>query len=211
MRYNLNVSGRQYRLIRASLVHFQKSLTISEQGNFDELIDLLNDTLGSRYLISRYGSNWHFARLCNYATIHALPLEFGCNIINDAQDHISDYLKRSKLKDVFKSKDPLDDHSTVWMILEGFFPKYSFAIISPDHRVKGYFHQGGKMAGALELVKKGNKNDFNLNRYAVQMVISFYDTYFDMRKEKVEDQLVHLTDDWEALKVHSVNVPPWVD
>ena len=43
MRYNLNVSGRQYRLIRASLVHFQKSLTISEQGNFDELIDELDD------------------------------------------------------------------------------------------------------------------------------------------------------------------------
>ena len=43
MRYNLNVSGRQYRLIRASLVHFQKSLTISEQGYFDELIDELDD------------------------------------------------------------------------------------------------------------------------------------------------------------------------
>ena len=43
MRYNLNVSGRQFRLIRASLVHFQKSLTISEQGNFDELIDELDD------------------------------------------------------------------------------------------------------------------------------------------------------------------------
>ena len=40
MRYNLNVSGRQYRLIRASLVHFQKSLTI---GDFDELIDELDD------------------------------------------------------------------------------------------------------------------------------------------------------------------------
>ena len=43
MRYNLNVSGRQFRLIRASLVHFQKSLTISEQGDFDELIDELDD------------------------------------------------------------------------------------------------------------------------------------------------------------------------
>ena len=39
MRYNLNVSGRQYRLIRASIVNFQRSLTISEQGDFDELID----------------------------------------------------------------------------------------------------------------------------------------------------------------------------
>ena len=43
MRYNLNVSGRQFRLIRASLVHFQKSLTISEQGDFDKLIDELDN------------------------------------------------------------------------------------------------------------------------------------------------------------------------
>jgi len=33
MRYNLNVSGREYKLIRASLVNFQRSLTGSE---FDE-------------------------------------------------------------------------------------------------------------------------------------------------------------------------------
>ena len=43
MRYNLNVSGREYKLIRASLVNFQRSLTISEQGDFDELIDELDD------------------------------------------------------------------------------------------------------------------------------------------------------------------------
>ena len=43
MRYNLNVSGRQYRLIRASIVNFQRSLTISEQEDFDELIDELDD------------------------------------------------------------------------------------------------------------------------------------------------------------------------
>ena len=43
MRYNLNVSGRQFRLIRASVVNFQRSLTISEQGDFDELIDELDD------------------------------------------------------------------------------------------------------------------------------------------------------------------------
>ena len=43
MRYNLNVSGRQYRLIRSSIVNFQRSLTISEQGDFDELIDELDD------------------------------------------------------------------------------------------------------------------------------------------------------------------------
>jgi len=43
MRYNLNVSGRQFKLIRASLVNFQRSLTLSEQGNFNELIDDLDD------------------------------------------------------------------------------------------------------------------------------------------------------------------------
>jgi len=42
MRYNLNVSGREYKLIRASLVHFQRSLTLSDEGNFDELIDDLD-------------------------------------------------------------------------------------------------------------------------------------------------------------------------
>ena len=43
MRYNLNVSGRQFKLIRASLVNFQRSLTLSEQGDFNELIDDLDD------------------------------------------------------------------------------------------------------------------------------------------------------------------------
>ena len=180
------------------------AVEIDKLQNFDELIDLLNDTVGCRYLLSQYGSSWHFARLCDYATIHALPLEFGWKFIDDAQYEISDYLKNSKLKDVFKSKNPLDGHGTVWMILEGFFPKYSFAMISPNHDVKGYLHQGGKMAGAIELIKKGTKSDFNLNRYAVQMVISFYDIYFDMKREKIEDQPVCLTDAWEVRKIHSV-------
>ena len=43
MRYNLNVSGKQFKLIRASIVNFQRSLTLSEQGDFDELIDELDD------------------------------------------------------------------------------------------------------------------------------------------------------------------------
>jgi len=43
MRYNLNVTGKQFKLIRASIVNFQRSLTLSEQGNFDELIDELDD------------------------------------------------------------------------------------------------------------------------------------------------------------------------
>ena len=43
MRYNLNITGKQFKLIRASIVNFQRSLTISEQGDFDELIDELDD------------------------------------------------------------------------------------------------------------------------------------------------------------------------
>jgi len=43
MRYNLHVTGKQFKLIRASIVNFQRSLTLSEQGDFDELIDELDD------------------------------------------------------------------------------------------------------------------------------------------------------------------------
>ena len=44
MRYNLNVSGRQYRLIRASIVNFQRSLTVSEYDkDFGNLIDELDE------------------------------------------------------------------------------------------------------------------------------------------------------------------------
>ena len=44
MRYNLNVSGREYKLIRASLVNFQRSLTASEfDEDFSDLIDELDE------------------------------------------------------------------------------------------------------------------------------------------------------------------------
>ena len=43
MRYILDVSGRDYKLIRASIVNFQRSLEISEQGQFDALIEELDD------------------------------------------------------------------------------------------------------------------------------------------------------------------------
>ena len=44
MRYNLNVSGREYKLIRASLVNFQRSLTGSEfDEDFGDLIDDLDE------------------------------------------------------------------------------------------------------------------------------------------------------------------------
>jgi len=44
MRYNLNVSGREYKLIRASLVNFQRSLTASEfDEDFSDLVDELDE------------------------------------------------------------------------------------------------------------------------------------------------------------------------
>ena len=43
MRYILDVSGRDLKLIRASIVNFQRSLAISDQAEFDGLIDELDD------------------------------------------------------------------------------------------------------------------------------------------------------------------------
>ena len=43
MRYILDVSGRDYQLIRASIVNFQRSLELSDQAEFDTIIDELDD------------------------------------------------------------------------------------------------------------------------------------------------------------------------
>ena len=43
MRYILDVSGRDYKLIRASIVNFQRTLAISDVAEFDGLIDELDD------------------------------------------------------------------------------------------------------------------------------------------------------------------------
>jgi len=43
MRYILDVSGNELKLIRASIVNFQRSLELSEQAEFDNLIDDLDD------------------------------------------------------------------------------------------------------------------------------------------------------------------------
>ena len=42
MRYILDVSGRDLKLIRASIVNFQRSLEMSEQADFDNIIDDLD-------------------------------------------------------------------------------------------------------------------------------------------------------------------------
>ena len=43
MRYILDVSGRDLKLIRASIVNFQRSLELSNQAEFDTLIDDLDE------------------------------------------------------------------------------------------------------------------------------------------------------------------------
>ena len=43
MRYILDVSGRDLKLIRASIVNFQRTLAISNVAEFDGLIDELDD------------------------------------------------------------------------------------------------------------------------------------------------------------------------
>ena len=43
MDYILNVSGRELKLIRASLVNFSRSLAISQQADFSETIQELDD------------------------------------------------------------------------------------------------------------------------------------------------------------------------
>ena len=43
MRYILDVSGHDLKLIRASIVNFQRSLELSDQAEFDNLIDDLDE------------------------------------------------------------------------------------------------------------------------------------------------------------------------
>ena len=43
MRYILDVSGHDLKLIRASIVNFQRSLELSDQAEFDALIDDLDE------------------------------------------------------------------------------------------------------------------------------------------------------------------------
>jgi len=43
VRYILDVSGRDLKLIRASIVNFQRTLAISDVAEFDGLIDELDD------------------------------------------------------------------------------------------------------------------------------------------------------------------------
>ena len=42
MRYILDVSGHDLKLIRASIVNFQRTLELSDQAEFDDIIDDLD-------------------------------------------------------------------------------------------------------------------------------------------------------------------------
>ena len=44
MRYILDVSGRDLDLIKASIVHFQRSLEMSSQADFSHILGELDDT-----------------------------------------------------------------------------------------------------------------------------------------------------------------------
>ena len=43
MRYILDVSGHDLKLIRASIVNFQRTLELSDQAEFDNIIDDLDE------------------------------------------------------------------------------------------------------------------------------------------------------------------------
>ena len=43
MRYILDVSGNDLKLIRASIVNFQRTLELSDQAEFDNIIDDLDE------------------------------------------------------------------------------------------------------------------------------------------------------------------------
>ena len=68
MRYILDVSGRDLELIKASIVNFERSLEMSSQGDFNNLIDELKDTYmslkiqKSKQLKSRIMKKWWMRR-----------------------------------------------------------------------------------------------------------------------------------------------------
>ena len=68
MRYILDVSGRDLKLIRASIVNFQRTVAISDVAEFDGLIDELDDCFltvtrqKKEQLKSKVKKRWGFFR-----------------------------------------------------------------------------------------------------------------------------------------------------
>ena len=68
MRYILDVSGNDRKLIRASIVNFQRSLELSDQAEFDTIIDDLDDVffkisrMKKEQLNNKIKRKWRFKR-----------------------------------------------------------------------------------------------------------------------------------------------------
>jgi len=68
MRYILDVSGNDLKLIRASIVNFQRSLELSDQAEFDTIIDDLDDVffkisrMKKEQLNNKLKRKWRFKR-----------------------------------------------------------------------------------------------------------------------------------------------------
>tara|TARA_R110002012_G_scaffold86976_1_gene215589 strand:- start:3854 stop:4060 length:207 start_codon:yes stop_codon:yes gene_type:complete len=68
MRYILDVSGNDLKLIRASIVNFQRSLELSDQAEFDTIIDDLDDVffkisrMKKEQLNNKIKRKWRFKR-----------------------------------------------------------------------------------------------------------------------------------------------------
>ena len=68
MRYILDVSGNDLKLIRASIVNFQRSLELSDQAEFDTIIDDLDDVffkisrMKKEQLNNKLRRKWRFKR-----------------------------------------------------------------------------------------------------------------------------------------------------
>ena len=68
MRYILDVSGNDLKLIRASIVNFQRSLELSDHAEFDTIIDDLDDVffkisrMKKEQLNNKIKRKWRFKR-----------------------------------------------------------------------------------------------------------------------------------------------------
>ena len=68
MRYILDVSGHDLKLIRASIVNFQRSLEMSNHAEFDTIIDDLDDVfvkisrMKKEQLNNKLRRKWRFKR-----------------------------------------------------------------------------------------------------------------------------------------------------
>ena len=68
MRYILDVSGNALKLIRASIVNVQRSLELSDQAEFDTIIDDLDDVffkisrMKKEQLNNKIKRKWRFKR-----------------------------------------------------------------------------------------------------------------------------------------------------